>query len=98
MPETQRRKYWFLYSIADIIFIAFFLGILASELDLFAGADAGFHIKVGDYILDNRAVPTHDIFSFTTPPLPWTPPQWLAEVIFAILHRVYGLTGVAVFM
>jgi len=98
MAEPQHRNYWFLYSIADIIFIAFFLGILAANLDLFAGADAGFHIKVGDYILDHRAVPTHDIFPSATPPSPWTPPQWLAEVIFAILHRAFGLTGVAVFM
>jgi hypothetical protein len=98
MTEEKTRNYWFIFSIADVIFITVLVIVLSQGGNLLGGADTGFHIRVGEYIIDNTAVPTHDIFSSAVPPFPWTPPQWLAEVIFAILYRPFGLTGVVVFM
>jgi hypothetical protein len=98
MEEKKQGIYWFLYSIADVIFITVLVGILTGNGDLLHDPNAGVHIRVGDYIMNNFTIPTHDIFSYTRPPLAWTPPEWLTDLIFAILHKPFGLTGVVVFM
>lgn len=98
MAEKKDRNYWFLFSIADVIFITVLVCILTGKAALLDDANVGIHIRVGEYIMDNFTVPTHDIFSYTRPPLAWTPPVWLADLIFAILHKPFGLTGVVVFM
>jgi len=84
-------------SIADVVFLGIFL-FLASGGDgrLLGDADTGYHIRAGEFILDNRRIPDTDIFSFLTPPLPWTLHEWLAEVIMALVHRLAGITGVAI--
>jgi hypothetical protein len=56
--------------------------------------DLGRHITIGDYILDNQTIPTRDIFSHTMPGEHLTPHEWLAQVIFALAHRLLGLDGV----
>ena len=55
--------------------------------------DLGRHITIGNYILDTRTIPVHDIFSNTLPGQRLVPHEWLAEVIFALAHRVMGLSG-----
>lgn len=91
------RRRLFGPSIADIVFLGIFL-FLASGGDgrLLGDADTGYHIRAGEFILDHREIPGADIFSFLTPPLPWTLHEWLAEVIMALVHRLGGITGVAI--
>jgi hypothetical protein len=97
---NQERKFsdYFIPSIADILFLSVFL-----YLSFYAGrgllndADTGWHIRTGEYILDTLSIPRHDIFSFITPPIPWTAHEWLAEVVMATIHRFFGLTGIALF-
>ena len=59
--------------------------------------DTGYHIRVGEFILQNRVIPREDIFSYITPILPWTTHEWLSEVVMAGIHQMAGLTGVVVF-
>ncbi|ABL00298.1 hypothetical protein [Pelobacter propionicus] len=85
-------------SIAEIIFLGLFLFLSFSRgAGLLNDADTGYHIRAGDYILQTLSIPRHDIFSYLTPPIPWTAHEWLSEVVMAILHRQFGLTGVVVF-
>ena len=98
MTERIERKVWFLFSIADVIFITVLVGILIGKGKLLADADVGLHIRVGEYIMDNFAVPTHDIFTHTIPTPVWTAHEWLSEGIFAVLYKPFGLTGVVLFM
>ena len=85
-------------SIADAIFLALFLYIcLFVGQGLLIDADTGHHIRAGEYILNTHSVPKADIFSFITPPLPWTNHGWLSEVIMALVHRKFGLTGIVIF-
>ena len=96
--KEKKVNYWFLFSIADVIFITFMAGILSGKVNLLQDANAGLHFRVGEYIMNNFTIPTHDIFSYTRPPIAWTPPEWLADIIFAIIHKPFGITGVVVFM
>ena len=85
-------------SIADIIFISLFLHLsFSAGKALLNDGDTGYHIRAGEYIIDTCSIPKHDIFSFLTPPLPWTAHEWLSEIIMAMFHSAFGLTGVVIF-
>ena len=55
--------------------------------------DFWWHIKVGDDILTSRHWPTTDSYSFTVAGHVWIAYEWLAEVMWAVVHRVGGLQG-----
>lgn len=57
-------------------------------------SDLGRHITLGNYILDNRAVPTHDLLSHTLTGQSRPPYEWLSQVAFALSNRFMGLDGV----
>jgi hypothetical protein len=82
----------------DILFIAIFFGVVALGPRLLnMDGDLGRHLTIGSYILENRAIPTRDIFSHTMQGLPLTPHEWFAQVIFALAYRLGGLDGVVIF-
>ena len=85
-------------SIAAIIFISVFLSqIFSADHGLLKDCDTGYHIRAGEYILDGLIIPKHDMFSFLSPPIPWTAHEWLSEVIMAAIHGIFGLTGIVIF-
>ena len=98
MNKSGKIKSLLVPSIADIIFISLFL-----FLSFFAGkrllidCDTGYHIRAGEYIINTFSVPKLDIFSFLTPALPWTAHEWLSEVVMAMVHGAFGLTGSVIF-
>lgn len=89
---------FFIPSIADIIFISIFLYLsFYVGNSLLNDGDTGYHIRAGEYILENLSVPKFDIFSYHSPPLQWTAHEWLSEVIMAAIYRLSGLTGIVLF-
>jgi hypothetical protein len=95
-PARRNRNY--LPSIADMVFLGiFFLLALSSDERLLGDADTGYHIRAGEFIIKHLKIPSTDIFSYWTPPLPWTLHEWMSEVIMAVVHRASGLTGVVIF-
>ncbi|WP_136513121.1 hypothetical protein [Geomonas edaphica] len=98
MTSNKLRRFSPLPSIADFLFVAIFLLIsLHRGKDLLKDGDTGYHIRAGEYILRTMSVPTHDMFSYLSPPLPWTAHEWLSEVIMALVHSAFGLTGIVIF-
>jgi hypothetical protein len=95
----EKKPNYFIPSIGQFLFLVVFLVLSFSPAgkNMLADADTGYHIRAGDYILENLTVPKHDIFSYHSPPLPWTAHEWLSEVVMAVLHRISGLTGVVLF-
>ncbi len=70
---------------------AFALAALSPAL--FNDGDTYWHIRAGEWILDHRAVPHQDIFSYTRAGAPWSPAEWLAQVMMALAFRAGGWTG-----
>jgi hypothetical protein len=62
---------------------------------LLGDGDTGWHIRTGEYILRTGAAPARDLFSFSRPGQPWYAWEWLSDAIFALVHRGWGLAGVA---
>ncbi len=61
---------------------------------LLADSDTGWHIRTGEWILQNGRVPVVDIFSFTKAGQPWFAWEWLSDVLMAAIHSHFGLSGV----
>jgi len=59
-----------------------------------ADGDLGRHITIGNYIISNKIIPTHDIFSHTMFGEELVPHEWLAQILFSAVHSVMGLSGV----
>jgi len=85
-------------SIGDFLFLAIFLHIsLYVGKNLLNDGDTGYHIRAGEYIINTLSFPRYDMFSYLSPPLPWTAHEWLSEIIMAIVHRNFGMTGIVIF-
>ena len=85
-------------SLADCLFVALLFILFASGAQgwssLLADGDTGWHIRTGQWILSNHAVPTHDLFSFSKPQGQWFAWEWLADLVFAWFFGVGGLKAV----
>ncbi|MGO4711309.1 hypothetical protein [Bradyrhizobium sp. 2TAF24] len=57
-------------------------------------SDTFWQIRVGEWILANRAVPYVDIYSLTKAGQPWMSSSWLSQVLFAAAYAVAGWSGV----
>ena len=55
--------------------------------------DTLWQVTVGQWIIDHRAVPETDVFSFTMRGQPWISTQWLSQVVFAKSHALFGWSG-----
>ncbi|HOP48287.1 MAG TPA: hypothetical protein PK874_11555 [Desulfobacteraceae bacterium] len=94
----QRLKYYLIPSIADIIFFSLLLALaLLTPSKLLMDCDTGYHIRIGESILDTLSIPEYDLFSSTTPRLRYINFEWLSQAFMAFVHRISGLTGIVVF-
>lgn len=57
-------------------------------------SDLGRHLVLGNIILDEYFVPTHDLLSHTRTGLSRPPYEWLSQVIFVLAIKVLELDGV----
>ncbi len=58
-----------------------------------ADPDVFWHLKVGEWIVENRAVPDTDVYSWSAHGQPWTAHQWLWEVLMYLVHEKFGIIG-----
>jgi len=93
MSKTTRFYYFvFLLTAGAAILLYCFSGGIS-------GNDFWWHVKTGEWICTHRTVPDRDIFSWygTTHDFKWVAHEWLAEVFFWQLYRVFGEAGIFVF-
>ncbi len=96
MGLEQKRFLLFFPSVGNVIFLVILLHLSFTGQRLLDDGDTGYHIKAGEYIIENLIVPRVDIFSFHTPPIPWIAHEWLSEVLMGGVHKYFGLTGVGI--
>ena len=99
---TRRWARVLVPSLSDLFFLAILVWLFMSAgaagwEGLLGDADAGWHIRTGEYILDHHTVPRHDLYSFSKPDAPWYAWEWLTDVLYGGLHRVAGLKGIVLF-
>jgi len=70
--------------------------IFVTRMARFVEPDFFMHLRVGQWILENRAVPRADVFSHVAQGLPWTDHEWLFQLLLYLLHRIGGWPLLAV--
>jgi hypothetical protein len=101
-PACVRARPWLPKLLRPSLTDVVFAGILLWSFILADGgwgrllrdADAGLHIRIGEYILQTGTIPTTDPFSFTRPGAPWSATEWLSAVLFSTLNSWLGLKGI----
>ena len=71
------------------VLVAVVLGAAVAAHEI-TNTSIGWHLASGRWILEHRAVPTSDPFSFTAAGSPWIDHEWLFQVIVAIADHVAG--------
>src|ERR1700722_12124378 len=82
------------YNAAPLILALAVFALCAFSPAVLNDGDTWSHVATGGWILQHRAVPRVDPFSYTFAGAPWTAHEWLAETLFALAHRAAGWSGV----
>lgn len=88
MNDLQRTRTLFL------LIIGFFTFLITVYFN--TEYDPYWHIRVGEWIVNNLRIPNTGIFSHTKADAPWTPHSWLSEVIMYLIFNVAGWPGLVV--
>ena len=85
---------YLLPKLGDVLFISIAVGVVMYGAKLFnLDGDLGRHITIGNYILESVSIPVRDVFSHTMDGEILVPHEWLAQIAFALAHRLMGLNG-----
>lgn len=57
------------------------------------GSDLWWHIATGRWILEHKALPLTDSWSFTRPGQRWLQHEWLADLVFKLLVNLFGMNS-----
>lgn len=79
----------------EVAFLTVVFGLLALysyrpnwDIDIY------WHIRTGEWIVEHGTIPDRDIFSAVDPERPWTPFQWLYEVLVYEVEARFGFAFV----
>lgn len=89
-PSLELRFSW------PLIIAAAVFAYLIQQPTLLNDPDTYWHIKVGEWILSNGAIPSADHFSHTMRGTPWQAHEWLGELLFAAAYAAGGWTAVVI--
>jgi hypothetical protein len=70
-----------------------FLAVFAMSARVSIDSDTWWHLRAGQWIVENRAVPQVDPFSYTRAGAAWQYPGWLVEAPMYLLYRAFGPGG-----
>ncbi len=78
------------------IFFLLIIGLLSfAQL---SNHDTGFHLKTGEYIIENLKIPTTDVFSYTAIGQAWVNHYWFSDVVMYLVNRILGYWGLIFFV
>jgi hypothetical protein len=87
--------------IVQLAALVFLLALMATiafvSRTMVRDPDIWWHLKVGDWIVQHRAVPHVGIFSRTAGSSPWIAYSWGYEVLMSLAYSWFGITGFAMF-
>jgi hypothetical protein len=81
---------WLWRASVSLLCLAF---LACVHLYTMADPDLWGHLRFGLDILEARAIPTHDTYSFTAHGAPWINHEWLSELLFALVWQAAGAAG-----
>ncbi len=89
--SSTRRAGWIATILAGALAFGFFLRPIHDD-------DVWLHFAAGRWMIEHRAIPAVDDFSFTAPGVPYVDHEWLAQLLFEGVRRTAGLDGFRVLL
>lgn len=84
-------------SVALMVPVVLLYWQLGGPSSLLSDPNSGVHVRTGEWILAQHAVPRQDVFSFVIAGRAWCDWEWLSDALYALLYRWRGLAGIAAF-
>jgi hypothetical protein len=91
----MNTRHWWLPSLSAMIWVALFLGLTltsARTVLISADSDPGWHRRLGEWMIQHRAIIREYDFLHTYRG-PLVTKEWLSEVLFAVAGRLFGWNG-----
>jgi len=79
-----------------LLALFFFIFVFALSYRTIEDIDLGWHLRVGQFIAENKSVPTHDLFTFSQPNYPYIYHSWASELLLFEAFNALGLPGVSI--
>ena len=80
-------------SIKHLVVSLTFLAVFAMVARISMDTDTWWHLRAGQWIVENRSVLRHDPFSHTRLGEEWHYPGWLVEVPMYVIYQAFGPGG-----
>jgi len=68
-----------------------------SSFKFFLDDDLFWHLSTGRYIVENKTVPSQDVFGYVTQGQEWVPFEWAWDVTTYFVYSMFGYTGISIF-
>ena len=97
MTDSRFRWHSCLPSLSAWLWLLFFLGLSLSTWRLVminADGDPCLHWRIGNWMIEHRAIIRTDVFSHTRPGAPVVTMEWLSELLFAAAGNLLGWNGI----
>ena len=95
MKKSSKPDYYLkIEKYLPLLLSIFLIGISLTKIN--GEDDIYWHIETGKYILENKTVPSSDVFSFATYGEKWIPFEWLWDFTAYLIFSSAGFTGLYV--
>jgi hypothetical protein len=79
---------------APLVFLVVLALLLGASAALLNDPDTMWHVAVGRWIVEHRALPVADEYSHTFAGQPWIAKEWLSQLAFFVAYSAAGWRGV----
>ncbi len=93
-PRSRRPR--FTWTVGALVVLAVMIAMLPLIVRRVGDADYWWHITTARWMLDNHALATHDLFTYTVPTHLWTDHEYLTELVMYALVKVGGQAAISV--
>jgi hypothetical protein len=95
LEQTKKDSLFFPTDAAALLFglLIFSVAIFAVRRAFLSDPDTYWHIATAKWMLAERALPRHEIFSHTAAGQPWVNIEWLAQIILFSIYDWFGWRG-----
>jgi hypothetical protein len=95
IPSQRTPTLPYFYTL--LLILAIFAVAFSRFSLLEADNDLWGHLKFGELIWQEKALPEINTFAYTTPNHPWFNHEWLTEVVFYLIYDAFDSMGLLVF-
>jgi hypothetical protein len=98
MNEKKSKFLVYLFpGLRDILFISILIAVmLLGARMLNMDGDLPRHLLTGKFILETKTIPTTEPFAYPYQGKPYVSHEWLTDIIFYLIYKFIGLTGIVI--